>query len=173
MGVPTGHPFFGNQYSDGGYIAGTFKYVPEIIDKVFERSSKLASDILSKGMSPAVAMQKPSNLSLNGLKIKGTNKNVLIVAAVALAAVVGGYFTYRHFSKKAKAKQEAHQTIELSNVGTCSHCGKPLSGSTYVPESETNDNKAFILCNECGDKNYARYPDDTCSSDNDTKKDNK
>lgn len=30
MGVPVGHPFFGNQYTDGGYIAGTLvKVLPK------------------------------------------------------------------------------------------------------------------------------------------------
>lgn len=26
MGVPEGHPFFGNQYTDGGYQPGIFSY---------------------------------------------------------------------------------------------------------------------------------------------------
>lgn len=28
MGAPSGHPFFGNQYTSGDYISGTYTYFP-------------------------------------------------------------------------------------------------------------------------------------------------
>lgn len=98
---------------------------------------------------------------------KGFNKNAVIALGIGIATAVGGYLTYRYISKKAKAKKEALQTIELSNVGTCTHCGEPLSESTYVPESEANGYKACIICNKCGEKNFAWYPDDNDSSGKD------
>lgn len=165
MGVPLGHPFFGNQYTNGGYITGAFKYIPKIAEKVVEYSSKLVSDEIGKGAAKMVTRQKPKNLCLNGLDIKGSNKTILIGVAIALATAGGIYFAYKNISKRIKAKKDALQFIELSNVGTCMHCGEPLSGSIYVPESETNSYKACIICKKCGEKNIAWYPDGNDSLD--------
>jgi len=164
MGVPVGHPFFGNQYTDGGYIAGTFKYVPEIAEKVVDYSSTLISENIDKATTKVVTREKPKNLILKALNTKGINKNALIAVVIGFAATVGGYCAYKHISKKTKAKKDGLQSIELSHVGTCIHCGEPLNGSTYVPESEANRQKAYIICKDCGEQNFAWYPDENDSS---------
>ena len=49
MGVPNGHPFFGNQYTTGGYIPGSFTYIPEVVEKFADFSTKLVSENIGKG----------------------------------------------------------------------------------------------------------------------------
>jgi Zn finger protein HypA/HybF involved in hydrogenase expression len=167
MGVPVGHPFFGNQYTDGGYIADTFKYVPEIAEKVVDYSSTLISENIDKATTKIVTRQKPKNLILKEFNAKGINKNALIVVGIGLVTTVGGYFAYKHISKKTKAKKDALQSIELSHVGTCILCGEPLNGSTYVPENEANSQKAYIVCQNCGEQNSAWYPVENDSTNKD------
>jgi uncharacterized CHY-type Zn-finger protein len=167
MGVPDGHPFFGNQYTDGGYIRGTFNYVPEIVEKATDYSSKLVSNNIGKAPTKIVAKQKPENLIPKELSTKGFNKNTLIILGIGVVVAVTGYFAYKHISKKNKARKVALQSIELSHVGTCLHCGEPLNGSTYVPKSEANSQKDYIICKICGEQNFAWYPDENDSSNKD------
>lgn len=169
MGVPVGHPFFGNQYTDGGYMADTFKYVPKIAEKVVDYSSKLISDKIGKVITKIGTKQKPENLILKALNTKGFNKNTLIVVgfSVVAAVTVTGYFAYKHISKKNKVRKDYLQSIKLSHVGTCIHCGEPLDGSTYVPKSEANSQKDYIICKNCGEQNFAWYPDENDSSNKD------
>lgn len=167
MGVPVGHPFFGNQYTDGGYIAGTFKYAPEIAKKVVDYSSTLISEDIDKATTKIATRQKAKNLILKEPNTKVISKNALIAAGIGLVATVGGYFAYKHISKKTKAKKNALQSIDLSHVGTCIHCGEPLNGSIYVPENETNSQKAYIICKNCAGQNFAWYPDENDPSNKD------
>ncbi|WP_300382195.1 hypothetical protein [Clostridium sp.] len=164
MGTPVGHPFFGNQHTNGGYIAGTFKYIPE---KVVDNSSTLVSGNIGKAATKIVTRQNPKNLIPKELNTKGINKTALISVGIGLVATVGGYFTYKHISKKNKAKKNALKSIELSHVGTCIYCGEPLNGSTYIPESEANSQKSYIICKKCGEQNFAWYTDKNDSSNKD------
>lgn len=173
MGIPVGHPFFGNEYTDGGYIAGTFKYVPEIAEIVVDYSSTLVSENIDKATTKIVTRQKPKNLILKELNTKGINKNALIAVGIGLFVTVGGYFTYKHISKKSKAKKDVLQSVELSHVGTCIHCGESLNGWTYVRESEANSQKAYIICKNCSVQNFAWYPDENDSSNKDFENHNK
>lgn len=105
MGSPVGHPFFGNQYTDGGYIAGTFKYVPQIGEKVVDYCSVLVPGNIDKATTKIITRQKSNNLIPKELNTKGINKNALIVACISLVATVGGYFAYKHINKKIKLKK--------------------------------------------------------------------
>lgn len=167
MGIPVGHPFFGNQYTDGGYRVGTYKYVPEVAEKIVDYSSTLVSENIDKATTKIVTRQKPKNLIPKELSTKGINKNALIAVGIGLVAYVGGYFAYKHISKKNKDKKDALQSVDLSHVGICIHCAEPLNGSTYVPESEANSQKAYIICKNCGEQNFAWYPDENDSSNKD------
>lgn len=167
MGAPVGHPFFGNQYTDGGYISNTFKYVPEIAETVVDYSSKLVSDKIGKGAIEIVTMQKPKNLIPKVPNSKGFYINTLIAVGIGLVAAAGGYLAYKYITIKTKAKKDALQSIELRHVGICTHCNEPLSGSTYVPGSEANNQNAYIICKECGEQNFAWYPDENDSSNKD------
>jgi Zn finger protein HypA/HybF involved in hydrogenase expression len=163
MGAPDGHPFFGNQYTDGGYISGTFKYAAEKAE-VVDNFSNMISDNIDRVTTKLVTKQKPEKLIPKVLNTKGFNKNTLIVVAIGVVAAVTGFFAYKHISKKNKAKKGELHSIELSNVGTCIHCSEPLNGSTYVPKSEANSQKAYIICENCGEQNFAWYPDENDSS---------
>ncbi|PKO07204.1 MAG: hypothetical protein CVU41_02675 [Chloroflexi bacterium HGW-Chloroflexi-3] len=167
MGVPVGHPFFGNQYTDGGYILGTFKYDSGIAGTVFDNSSKLFSNKIDKTLSEILTRQKPKNQILKVPNTKGFDLNILIAGGIELGVFAGGYLFCRHISEKTKAKKDVQQFIELCQVGTCTHCGEPLSGSRYIPESEADSQGAYMICNECGEKNFAWFPDENDSSEKD------
>jgi len=158
MGAPAGHPFFGNQYTNGGYELGSFTY--EVKDKGFNIPKNVLNET-GKGTVNVATRQKATCPVSKVLVAKGSNKNTLIIGGIILVTTaVGGFITYKMFRRKAKSKKETLQYIELQNVGVCSHCGEPLTGSTYVPESEENIHDSHIICKKCGEKNYARYIED-------------
>ena len=147
MGAPAGHPFFGNQFTDGGYILGSFKYDPVVKEKGAEILNTVVSKTSQRSASEAIAPTEK-------ISSKWLNQKNLIRAGALIVVTVGGIFIYKHISKK-KAKKENIQSISL-NVGICEKCNKPLIGSEYVPANDDNDN-AHIVCNNCGEKNYAKY----------------
>jgi len=143
-GVPKGHPFFGNQYTDGGYIKKSFSYIPEIIEK----GNDVIKSVVKKtgeSVSPIAANKSADSVTPKTIFPKGSNKNALIIGGIVLVATtVGGFIAYKLLKKKAKTKQENLQSVELQNVGVCIKCGEPLIGSTYIPESEENSCDAYI-----------------------------
>jgi|CZCB01.1.fsa_nt_gi DNA-directed RNA polymerase subunit RPC12/RpoP len=158
MGAPVGHPFFGNQYTNGGYELGSFTY--EVTDKGFNILKTVLNET-GKGTVNVATRQKATYPVSKVLVAKGSNKNTLIIGGIILVATaVGGFITYKLLRRKPKSEKEALQYIELQNIGVCSHCGEPLIGSTYVPESEENIHDSHIICKKCGEKNYARYIED-------------
>jgi len=165
MGVPYGHPFFGNQYTNGGYIPGTFKYVPDMAETIIKNSSRLVSDKIGKTVSEMVTRPKPMIQILKVPNTKGFDLNILIAGGLALGVFTGGYLFYKFKNQKTKAEKFALQPIELSYVGICTNCGEPLSESTYVPESETDNQVAYIICNECGEKNFANFANENGPSE--------
>ena len=54
MGAPAGHPFFGNQYTDGNYKLGSFSY--EVIDKGIDALKTVISET-GKGTTTPVAIK--------------------------------------------------------------------------------------------------------------------
>ena len=50
------HPFFGNKYTNGGYVIGSFKYPKELSREVGEKIMAIAvSDETSKSISSSIA----------------------------------------------------------------------------------------------------------------------
>lgn len=157
MGAPSGHPFFGNQYTDGGYQAGTYTYVGEAVENV----ASIVKDILKenaknehKVSTPKISDESVSKLfniqkSLSTSSSSGRDKIIIGGILVAVASI-GGIITYRILKKKKSVKQD---TIELENVGVCIDCGEPLIGS----ELHLENDGAYISCNNCDTKNYAHY----------------
>ena len=147
MGAPSGHPFFGNQFTDGGYITGSFKYTPtekigaEILNTVVSETSRHS---VSKAVVP---VDKTSS--------KWFNKNNIIIASVVTVVTIGSVLIYKHISKK-KAMKESIRSISL-DVGICVKCSEPLIESDYVPENKDENEAAHIVCKNCGEKNYAQY----------------
>jgi len=139
------HPFFGNQYTDGGYIIGLFKFPEGLMREVGNQLAKIAvPDTLPTniGTKPSVGNSAPLESVVNtGAKSKWIIPTLIIAA-------VGGYFTYRHFKKRG--------IVKIPNVGICEYCGDPLTGAKLIP----NDNEPYIICKKCGEKNYAKYLND-------------
>ena len=161
MGVPAGHPFFGNQYTNGGYISGTYTY--EVIEKGKEIIKPLLKEA-SKAVTHVAPKQKPDNLIPKKLFANDFIDNTMIIGGVILAVTP---FVCSIIDKllrnKANEKEDSLLSIELQNVGTCTYCGEPLIDSTYVPESEEDAHNAYIICKKCGEKNFARYFDNNIS----------
>ena len=159
MGAPDGHPFFGNQYTDGGYEPGSFTYATaDILESLLDSIREATTD---KSMSIAI---KPEAIDLaspfEDVDDEHSSNLALIIAGVfAGFAAIGGLFWWWR-RRKFKIEKEALKSIELSHVGICIKCGKPLSESVYVPENKANNTDAYIACKSCGEKNFARYPDE-------------
>lgn len=193
MGAPAGHPFFGNQFTDGGYKLGSFTYavVEKGIDAVKDIISETAAaqaitdtttridtvkNVISetgKGAAPIAIKPKADKLIPKKIVAKIPNKNTLIIGSIIVGAVaIGGFITYKLLRRKSKASQAPLQTIELRNVGICVNCGESLIGSTYLPESKEGSHDEYIICKSCGAKNFARYPDESELPNNNSRSQN-
>lgn len=166
MAGNAGHPFFGNQYvsSNVAYPGGyTYDWLPNSnITEVFTRSAKVATDSLSN--IPSSVATPPRAIKVipkipKSIKI-GTGGKIAIITIIAAGISTGAYFLHKHTNKKRKLKEEALQSIELENVGSCKHCGESLNGSEYVAETDSESQTAYIICQKCGEQNCAWYPDD-------------
>lgn len=138
------HPFFGNQYTDGGYITGSFKFPQGLTRKVGERISRVPvseSTIIHK-LSSNTTAHPPKTV-----KISTKSKWIIPTLIIAAITAAGGYVAYRLLKKK--------NIIKIPNIGICEHCGEPLTESELVPE----ENTPYIICKKCGERNYAKYTD--------------
>ena len=156
MGAPKKHPFFGNQYTDGGYEPGSFTY-DQIVEDVVHPTIKKPE---GRGYKPSKL--KLSNEDINmftdyqksfSLKNLSGKEKIILGGAIVAISSIGGVITYRILKKKKSAKEN---TIKLENVGVCIECGKPLVDSEFYMESDDNE-IAYIACKNCGTKNYAHY----------------
>lgn len=172
MAGNVGHPFFGNQYVSSNYTGGYhYDWTPNSnVTEVSNLSVRTVSDN-TKNISSNAALLQRSNAALPQsankiltrspkIEANGNGAMIAIVVVSAVAAIGAGvYFLYKQISKKRKSKEEAFQSIELENVGTCKNCNEPLSGSEYVDENTSDSHTAYIICKKCGEKNYAWYTD--------------
>lgn len=164
MGVPTGHPFFGNQHTTGGYTPGTYTY--RLVEKGIENPPTVTKEI-QKGAIAFLSATKEKfiNLIPKNLVSKDLSKYVVVISGIILALdVVREFKNNKIISNTVKAKQDSPMSIELQNVGTCKNCGEPLFGSKYVPEAEGEFHIAYIVCKKCGEKNFGRYTDESDSA---------
>ena len=151
MGAPDGHPFFGNQYTDGGYEPGSFTYATaEILESVLD---SIREAVAEKSIKPEAINLSP----FEDVDVEHSSNIALIIAGgLAVFAAIGGLLWWRR-KRKISIEKETLQSIELSSVGICIKCSKPLSESVYVPENKANYTDAYIVCKSCGEKNFARY----------------
>ena len=171
MGAPRGHPFFGNQHTDGGYIRGSFTYAGKLVERGVDVVKSVASGVgtstSSKVATVATSEQTAKNFVtslVDKISSNGLNKKHLIATGIITVAVTGGILSYRHFNKKRKNKNETIESFDFS-VGVCVKCGEPLVESTFVPRSEGNkNNDAYIICKTCSEKNFAWYPNENLLS---------
>lgn len=160
MGVPNGHPFFGNQYTNGGYQTGTYTYIESAVENAVSIAKNIVKESSSNENKVSTSkiydesLSKLSNISKTLAKSDLSSKEKVIIGGIFVAvASIGGVITYNIFKKRKAAKKN---TIELENIGVCTDCGEPLIGSEFHLEGEDSDS-AFIKCNNCGTKNYAHY----------------
>ncbi|MHC1735749.1 MAG: hypothetical protein AB9921_08805 [Erysipelotrichaceae bacterium] len=163
MAGNVGHPFFGNQYTNGNY-PGNYHYnwSPNLIEsEVMRQSTKILSSDTNAVEALNANTQSANKILPNSTKIQKIGKDtvtpILIVAGV-FAAGVAAYFLYEHFKKKRNTDEE-YRIIDLDNVGMCKNCDEILDGSEYIDENSSDSNIAYIICKKCGEKNYAWYPE--------------
>lgn len=147
------HPFYGNQYTNGGYTKGSFKFPEGLTREVGEQFVKTTM------IDPNIVIEKVHVAKSSSIKvdknavskvIEPKVNNKFIVPGIAITTlVVGGYLVYRYKKKK--------RTFEVPNVGICEGCGDPLTGSEFVADSDL----PYIICKKCGKKNYSHYFENT------------
>ena len=156
MGAPEGHPFFGNQYTNGGYQQGSYSYdvepvVEKTIDVVKSIHKTLSETSAKSSYNGSNNMTRSASSSAKGI----SGKEAIIIGSVVLAlTTVGGVIAYKWKNRKKK------ETVKIDNVGVCSNCGKPLLGATFHPKDDENGIESYIQCKYCGNKNYAHYNDE-------------
>jgi hypothetical protein len=139
------HPFFGNRYTNGGHIIGSFKFPEGLTMETVEHIAKIAVPETVTPMAKAVSSVHKASPLETMAKAGTKNKWVLPTIIIAIIAAVSGYLAYRHFKKKG--------IVKVPNVGICEHCGEPLTGARLVADGEN----PYIVCKKCGEKNYAKY----------------
>ena len=139
------HPFFGNQYTNGGYQLGSFKFPEGLTREVGEQIAKIAvSDTAPSNIGPIPSIRSSAPLDPVD-KTGGKSDWIIPTLIIAAIAAAGSYFAYRRFKKKG--------IVKIPNVGICEFCGEPLTGAKLFP----NDNNPYIACKKCGEKNFAKY----------------
>ena len=142
------HPFFGNQYTDGGYITGSFKFPEGLKREVGERIIDIAVPYVSSENKDTIPLFRETS-PLKTVEQSGTKSDWVIPMVIITAfTVLSGYLAYKYLKKK--------RIINLPNIGVCEKCGEPLTGAELIP----NRNYPFIICLKCGEKNYAKYSSD-------------
>lgn len=147
----TSHPFFGNQYTNGGYIIGSFKFPKGLTREVGERIAKIVPNAVTVESN---ALSTISNSVPLETAVKAGTKSKWIIPAMIIAAIMaaaGGYRAYKYFKKKG--------VVKVPNIGICEYCGEPLSGARLIPD----DDKPYIVCKKCNENNYAHYSQESSS----------
>lgn len=140
------HPFFGNQYTDGGYKVGSFKFPEGLERDVGERLAKITT--LNTLTTNTRTIPSSRNSIPVESAIRARAKSNWIIPTIIIAVVFGGgCLAYRYFKKKG--------IVEISNIGICTHCAEPLTGAKLIPDND----KSYIVCKKCDEKNYAHYHD--------------
>ena len=154
MGAPTGHPFFGNQYTHGGYVNGSFTY-ENIIGNVAGTAVKAATQV-GKSMPGAMSglrLKRPMPASLSSTSI------VSLIAA-GTVVLIGGVATFVYLrSRFTNAGELPLEGGNFAGFGLCESCGEELaiSGPAVVEQDDDGD---YVVCDSCSHKNRARTSED-------------
>jgi len=151
MGAPAGHVFFGNQYTSGDYVKGSFTYEGAKGDV----ARSITKSIISRGKSndgervaflrETLSMQRVPSLSISTLIAAGT------------VALIGGVATYAYLrSRSASPVQAEFDSEEIASFGLCESCGLALAttGPAELRQDELGD---FVVCENCSRENRAKY----------------
>lgn len=151
MGAPSGHPFFGNQYTDGGYVRGSFSYDDAVVNTL--SSGDKAATPISKPLASRQAVKSAEVAS--GLGLQPFSIPSLI--AVGAVALIGGVATFAYLRTKSGASSVPFiGDKKIADFGLCESCGKPLakSGPAELRRDEAGE---FVVCENCSHPNRARY----------------
>lgn len=146
LGAPAGHPFFGNQYTDGGYVDGSYVY-----DAVAGATVKAASKV-GEAMPRVVSALRPKTSTPAGL----SSTSIVSLIAAGTVVLIGGVATFVYLrSRSANAGDEPVEADNIAGFGLCESCGEELatSGPAVV---EKDDDGEYIVCDRCSHKNRAR-----------------
>lgn len=152
LGAPVGHPFFGNQHTDGGYVLGSFGYknaVQDVVDATAKASQKI---FLSKAANESSygSFLKAPPAGLPAGSIAG-------LIAVGAAVVIGGVATFVYLRSRSKSTGDQLPVgDDIAGFGLCESCGEELAASGPA-EVEQDDDGDFIICEACSHKNRAYY----------------
>jgi DNA-directed RNA polymerase subunit RPC12/RpoP len=154
LGAPTGHPFFGNQYTHGGYVNGSFEY-ENAIENLAGTTVKLAAKVgkSTPGAVLGLRLKPPMPVSLSSTSI------VPLIAA-GTVVLIGGVATFVYLrSRLTKAGELPLEGGNLAGFGLCESCGEELaiSGPAVVEQDDDGD---YVVCDSCSHKNRARTSED-------------
>ncbi|MDN5685004.1 hypothetical protein [Corynebacterium glyciniphilum] len=150
MGAPAGHPFFGNQYTDGGYVPGQFSYAAA---RHIAGAPRRAAASLSK--SSAGTRSSVPAAFVNGQHMLQFSVPSLIAGGAV--ALIGGVATFAYLrSKSVATSKPTVEGGEVASFGECESCGEPLtpSGLAELKQDEIGD---FVTCPSCSHQNRARW----------------
>lgn len=151
MGAPSGHPFFGNQYTDGGYAPGSYSYG----SKLDEALSLVGASL---GRSSASTDTSATAASVKGLRVPPLSASSAITVGAVLLICGVATFAYRRF-KSVGASESNVEDGTVARFGVCEACGNPLAISVHA-EPEQDETGDFVTCKNCSHPNRARYADE-------------
>lgn len=152
MGAPTGHPFFGNQYTNGGYVNGSFSYAV-LVDDVVRSAAEIAAPFrksMSVGSAPSL-----SKAALPTAKPLVTISSLVAVGTVTL---ISGIAAFVYLRSRFNDAEQAPDGEEIAGFGLCESCGQVLASSGPA-EAQRDEDGDFVVCENCSHKNRARYED--------------
>ena len=154
LGAPTGHPFFGNQYTHGGYVNGSFEY-KNAIDNVAGTAVKAANQIRKSVPGAGLGLRlKPS------MPVSLPSTSIVPLIAAGTVMLIGGVATFVYLrSRFTNAGKLPLVGGNLAGFGLCESCGEELaiSGPAVVEQDDDGD---FVVCDSCSHKNRARTTED-------------
>lgn len=153
MGAPAGHPFYGNQYTGGGYVIGSFSY-KNVIEDATKVAAKTAPKILPKTVASDSLRGALFKASPSARLSSGSIAGLVAAGAVFLA---GGIATFVYLHGRAKSDGDQPPVgDDIAGFGLCESCGEKLAASGPA-EIQQDEDGYFIICEACSHKNRAHY----------------
>lgn len=139
MGAPAGHPFFGNQYTSGGYEPGSFSY-KNVIPRV------AASPITEPLGQAPIKVPVQQLLSAGKRVLPGW---IPPYTAVAAAALIGGAAALTYLrSRSATAPEHSSEPGAATGAARCESCGRDMMGSCHTRAGD-RAHRDLGLCENC------------------------
>ena len=108
MGAPSGHPFFGNQYTSGDYISGTYTYFPGPEPHEISSATHCSAHSHSSDASGGAPTEIPA--------VSQTEAGASIGVWLTIGLPTIAFVAHRFLSKKGRNKQMSQWLAELETV---------------------------------------------------------